>query len=60
MELKNFTNEELEQLLWKHELWLEGKEGGVPADLSGSNLTGSVISLSTKVRRDRSWEHRRL
>ena len=37
MKRKKITKEELEQFLRKHKLWLENKEGGERADLSGFN-----------------------
>ena len=38
------TNEELQVILEKHQLWLEGSEGGVRANLSGANLFHTVLS----------------
>ena len=42
---------ELDELVRKHELWLEGKDGGeklvlIDCDLTRSNLTGSNLSWS--------------
>ena len=42
---------ELDELVRKHKLWLEGKDGGeklvlIDCDLTGSNLTGSDLSRS--------------
>ena len=42
---------ELDELVRKHKLWLEGKDGGeklvlIDCDLTGSNLTGSNLSWS--------------
>jgi Family of unknown function (DUF5758)/Pentapeptide repeats (8 copies) len=34
----------IEETLKKHKLWLEGKEGGVRADLSDANLSGANLS----------------
>ena len=42
---------ELDELVRKHKLWLEGKDGGeklvlIDCDLTGSNLSGSNLSWS--------------
>ena len=42
--MKTYTREELTVILEKHKLWLEGKEGGERADLSGANLSGADLS----------------
>jgi Pentapeptide repeats (8 copies) len=34
----------IEETLKKHKLWLEGKEGGVKANLSGANLSRAYLS----------------
>lgn len=34
---------ELQEILAKHKLWLEGKEGGERANLSGANLSGANL-----------------
>jgi hypothetical protein len=34
----------IEETLEKHKLWVEGKEGGVRADLSSANLSGADLS----------------
>ena len=36
--MRNITEKELDETLRKHELWLEGKDGGKRADLGGANL----------------------
>jgi hypothetical protein len=36
----------LPEILEKHRLWVEGKEGGVKADLSGANLSGANLSYA--------------
>ena len=51
MEQRRVSQEELNELVRKHKLWLECKEGGeklvlVNCDLSGSNLSGSNLSRS--------------
>ena len=37
-ELRKITQEQLEEILHKHKLWLEGEEGGERADLSYVDL----------------------
>ena len=37
-ELRKITQEQLEEILHKHKLWLENKEGGEKADLSYCDL----------------------
>jgi hypothetical protein len=34
----------IKETLGKHKLWLDGKEGGVKANLSGANLSGANLS----------------
>ena len=36
--MRNITEEELNEILRKHELWLNGKDGGKRANLCGANL----------------------
>ena len=48
-ELRKITQEQLEEILHKHKLWLEGEEGGEKADLSycdlrDANLTGANLT----------------
>ncbi len=57
MEQRRVSQEELNELLRKHKLWLEGKEGGerlviINYNLSGSNLRGSNLRGS-----DLSWSN---
>lgn len=42
--MKTYTKEELDEILRKHKLWLEGEEGGERADLTGAVLTGAVLT----------------
>ena len=42
-ELRKITQEQLEEVLLKHKLWLENKEGGEKADLSYVDLTGANL-----------------
>ena len=47
-ELRKITQEQLEEILHKHKLWIEDKEGGERADLSyvdlrDANLTGANL-----------------
>lgn len=44
--LKTYTQKELEEIIRLHGLWVSGKEGGVTADLSHSNLSHSDLSHS--------------
>jgi hypothetical protein len=37
------TQQELKDIIAKHILWLEGKEGGIRADLSGADLSGADL-----------------
>ena len=41
--MKRYTPEELAEVLRLHKLWLENKEGGVRAVLSGAVLRGSIL-----------------
>ena len=43
-ELRKITKEELREVLRKHKLWLDKKEGGERADLSWSDLSWSDLS----------------
>ena len=43
-ELRKITQEQLEEILHKHESWLEDKEGGEKADLSYVDLTGADLT----------------
>ena len=45
-ELRKITQEELEEILHKHELWLENKEGGEKADLSYVDLRGANLEYA--------------
>ena len=42
--MRNITEEELNEILRKHELWIEGKDGGKRANLNGANLFGANLS----------------
>ena len=42
--MRNITQEELNEILRKHELWLKGKGGGERANLSGADLIGADLS----------------
>lgn len=42
--MRNITEKELDEILHKHELWLDGKDGGKRADLSGVDLTLKKLS----------------
>ena len=53
-ELRKITQEQLEEILHKHELWLEDKEGGEKADLSyvdlaGADLTGANLRCANLI-----------
>lgn len=41
--MKTYTKTELDQILAKHKLWLEGDKDGVKSDLSYSNLRDSNL-----------------
>ena len=41
---KKITQEELEEILRKHKMWLDDEEGGERADLSGAYLSGANLS----------------
>ena len=42
-ELRKITQEQLEEILLKHKLWLENKEDGEKADLRDTDLTGANL-----------------
>ena len=42
--MRNITEQELKEILEKHEKWLKGKEGGERADLSYANLTNANLT----------------
>ena len=42
-ELRKITQEELKEILYKHELWLLDKEGGERADLGYVDLEGADL-----------------
>ena len=42
-ELRKITQKQLEEVLLKHKLWLENKEGGEKADLRDTDLTGANL-----------------
>lgn len=42
--MKTFTKEEIQEILRKHQLWLDGEEGGERADFSGADLSGANLS----------------
>ena len=55
--MKTYTNEELNEILRKHELWLRGDPSGARADLSGANLiranlSGANLSGANLIRAD--------
>ena len=41
--MRTFSKEELKTILDKHQLWLDGEEGGERADLRGANLGGAYL-----------------
>lgn len=41
--MRNITEEELNEILRNHELWLEGEDGGERAHLRGENLSGANL-----------------
>ena len=43
-ELRKITQKQLEEILHKHKLWLENKEGGEKADLSYVDLAGADLT----------------
>ena len=43
-ELRKITKEELKEVLRKHKLWLDKKEGGEKADLREADLSGADLS----------------
>ena len=44
MKLREFTKEQISEILEKHELWLLGKDGGERANLSSANLSSANLS----------------
>ena len=44
--MKKITKKELTAFLRKHKLWLEDKDGGERANLSGANLSGADLSVA--------------
>lgn len=44
MELRQITPEELKEVIRKHQLWLNGEEGGERADLRNANLSWANLS----------------
>jgi len=44
MKLKKITQEELKEILEKHQKWLNDEEGGEQADLRWSDLSGADLS----------------
>jgi hypothetical protein len=44
--MKTFTEEQLQGILKKHQLWLDGKEGGERADLSCADLQYADLSCA--------------
>jgi len=42
--MKTYTQKELQAILELHKFWLEDKEGGRRADLSGANLNGAYLN----------------
>jgi uncharacterized protein YjbI with pentapeptide repeats len=44
--MKKYTQEELQEILRLHELWLDNEECGVRADLSNANLTCADLSFA--------------
>ena len=55
MKRKVITQEELEVLLRKHKLWLENKEGGERADLTGANLKWADLTGANLTRANLTW-----
>ena len=47
---KIFTTEGLQEILHKHQLWLDGKEGGVRANLYSANLESANLYSANLVR----------
>jgi len=41
--MKKYSQEELNEVIWLHELWLAGKRGGVNADLRSADLRGACL-----------------
>lgn len=50
--MRNITEEELNEILRKHELWLKGKDGGKIADLSEADLSGAPLRGANLCRAD--------
>ena len=42
--MKTFTKEEIQEILRKHQLWLDGEEGGERADFSGADLSYAYLT----------------
>ena len=55
MMYKKITQEELEQFLRKHKLWLECNPDGERADLSGADLSWADLSWADLSRANLSW-----
>ena len=55
MNKRKITPEELETFLRKHKLWLENKEGGERADLSGANLSKADLSGANLSKANLRW-----
>ncbi len=49
MKRRKITQEELQEFLRKHKLWLEGEEGGERADLSFTDLDGARLDGASLV-----------
>jgi uncharacterized protein YjbI with pentapeptide repeats len=46
MELRKISPEELQEILRKHQLWLDGEDGGERANLERANLEGAYLDYS--------------
>ena len=53
--MKKITKKELAVFLRKHKLWLEDKDGGERANLSGADLSGADLSRANLSGADLSW-----
>ena len=53
--MKTYTKEELAEVLRKHRLWVEGKEGGERANLSRANLSRADLSRANLSGANLSW-----
>ena len=42
--MRTFTKEQLAEILQKHKMWVDGKEGGERANLSSADLSGANLS----------------